>query len=434
MIDLALLRTAEGIKLVRESEKKRFGSEERVEKLAKLIEERVKVRYELEQVNKERNRLVKEGQAHFKSKEQTAEQKSLAEAMAGLKAAQSSTAARLEALEKETQELARAVGNILDAQVHTSRDEEENPVVFTRERKKKEFAPHELLPFDQILERLDAVDMKRGSKVAGHRGYFLKNNGLILAQGLARYALDFLKRREYTLVQTPYMMTSELMHKTSQLSDFEEQLYKVEGDVPMYLIATSEQPISALHADEWLRDSSLPIRYGGYSTCFRKEAGAHGKDLRGIFRIHQFEKVEQFLITAPEESAQEFAGMVERSKEFYDSLEIGYRVVSIVSGALNSAAAIKYDLEAYFPESGRYRELVSCSNCTDYQSRDLNVRYGFVDSGDAAKRFVHMLNGTLCAVQRTLCCLLENYQAEEGVVVPAVLVPYVGEKFLPYRQ
>jgi seryl-tRNA synthetase len=212
-------------------------------------------------------------------------------------------------------------------------------------------------------------------------------------------------------------MLKDMMAKTAQLEQFDEELYKVvdgEESNDKYLIATSEQPISALHADEWLQSSyPLPIRYAGYSTCFRREAGAHGKDAWGIFRVHQFEKVEQFVITDPEKSWEMFDEMIGYSEEFYKSLGIPYRVVAIVSGALNNAAAKKYDLEAWFPFQGEYKELVSCSNCTDYQSRNLNIRYGAVSQTDGMKKYIHCLNSTLCATERALCCIMENYQTEE---------------------
>ena len=187
-------------------------------------------------------------------------------------------------------------------------------------------------------------------------------------------------------------------------------------------------------------DKQLPIRYSGFSSCFRKEAGAHGKDNWGIFRVHQFEKIEQFIICKPEESWAMHEEMIKVSEEFYQSLELPYQVISIVSGALNDAAAKKYDLEAWFPGYGAFRELVSCSNCTDYQSRCLDIKCGqntkevmtIVIQGE--RRFVHMLNGTLTATERTLCCILENYQTEAGVKVPTVLQPYVGTDFIPYIE
>lgn len=204
------------------------------------------------------------------------------------------------------------------------------------------------------------------------------------------------------------------------------------SDDEKYLIATSEQPISAFHSDEWFEspETQLPIKYAGYSTCFRKEAGSAGRDMWGIFRVHQFEKVEQFVITAPDKSWEMFDKMIETSEEFYQSLGLRYRVVGIVSGALNLAASQKYDLEAWFPFQRAYKELVSCSNCTDYreciplwhdsviltrlsESRRLEVRCGLKSKDQTRKVYVHMLNGTLCATERALCCLVENYQTAE---------------------
>lgn len=239
----------------------------------------------------------------------------------------------------------------------------------------------------------------------------------------------------------PFFMLKEAMAKTAQLEQFDEELYKIsEGEGKekddKYLIATSEQPISALHEGEWLQDKDLPIKYAGYSTCFRKEAGSHGKDAWGIFRVHQFEKIEQFCFTKPEDSWKTFDDMINTAEEFYKSLEIPYQVVAIVSGALNNAAAKKYDLEAWFPYQGEYKELVSCSNCTDYQARALEIRYGAKSQTDQKKKYVHALNSTLCATERALCCVLENYQTEDGLRVPEVLRKYIpgSPDFIPYTK
>jgi len=241
-------------------------------------------------------------------------------------------------------------------------------------------------------------------------------------------------------------MNKEVMAGIAQLEDFDEQLYKVSGktDDPdnaseKYLIATSEQPICAYHRNEWMEEKSLPLRYAGISTCFRKEAGSSGKDIRGIFRVHQFEKIEQFCLTVDdfETSQAEQQRMLTAAKEFYESLGFPYRVVCIVSGALNDAAVKKYDLEGWFPGQQTYRELVSCSNCTDYQARGVGTRCGQSkkDKSDLTARnsYVHMLNSTLCATGRGICCLLENYQTEEGVRIPEVLQKYMGGiDFLPF--
>lgn len=235
-------------------------------------------------------------------------------------------------------------------------------------------------------------------------------------QALINYGLQFLAEKGYTPLQCPQFMLKDLMGKTAQLDAFDDELYKVvDGDSQndKYLIATSEQPISAFHSDEWLQAKELPIQYAGYSSCYRREAGAHGRDAWGIFRVHQFEKIEQFCLTDPEKSWDMFETMFTNSEEFYKSLGLPYRVVAIVSGALNNAASKKYDLEAWFPFQGEYKELVSCSNCTDYQSRGLEIRFGTKQQTDTKKKYVHALNSTLCATERALCCILENYQTEE---------------------
>lgn len=295
--------------------------------------------------------------------------------------------------------------------------------------------PAEALNHHDLLLRIDGYISQKGADIAGHRGYFLKGVGVRLNQALINYSIDFLAKKGFTEVQPPYFMNHDVMAKTAQLSDFSEQLYSIDdisppgatGPTPSnvkYLIATSEQPISALHMDEYLSATDLPKKYTGYSTNFRKEAGGHGRDVRGIFRVHQFEKIEQFAICQPEKSWEMHEALIKNAEEFYQSLNIPYRVVSIVSGALNDAASKKYDLEGWFPSEQRYRELVSCSNCTDYQSRRLNIRY----RGGETAQFVHMLNSTLCATSRTICAILENYQCESGIRVPAVLQPYMGGK------
>ena len=350
--------------------------------------------------------------------------------------------------------------NELDPTVPVSKDEAANAIVASAGVPRPQSA--ELLHHHELLYMIDGYEPERGVGVAGHRAYFLKGVGLLLNQALINYGLAFLERRAYVPLQPPFFMNREAMAGVAQLSDFDEQLYKVEGadeGGDKYLIATSEQPICAFHRGDWLADKELPKRYAGFSTCFRKEAGSHGRDAWGIFRVHQFEKVEQFVVCAPEASAAMHEEMIRAAQEFYDSLGLAYHVINIVSGELNNAAVKKYDLEAWFPTLGVYRELVSASNCTDYQSRAMDVRYlpaadkaadkavvtdKAADAGAAAaasaapasaKKFVHYLNSTLCATTRTMCCLLENYQTPEGVRVPDVLVPFMGGRtFMPFTR
>ncbi|KAJ2682364.1 Cytosolic seryl-tRNA synthetase, partial [Coemansia spiralis] len=329
--------------------------------------------------------------------------------------------------EKELRAMVGTIGNIVHESVPVSATEDDNEVIRTyfAGGAEPEHDP-KLRPHHEVLYLLGGFDAKRGANVAGHRGYFLTGVGVDLNLALINYGLQFLGGKGYTKIQTPFFMRREAMAKTAQLSQYDEELYKVTGDgEDKYLIATSEQPISAFHMDEWFEKPSeqLPIKYAGYSTCFRKEAGAHGKDTQGIFRVHQFEKIEQFVLTEPEKSWEMFDEMISTSEGFFQSLGISYRVVSIVSSALNDAAAKKYDLEAWFPARGEYKELVSCSNCTDYQSRNLEIRCGTKKMGDREKKYVHCLNSTLCATERALCCLLENYQTPDGLKIPAPLVP-----------
>ncbi|KZT54485.1 serine-tRNA ligase [Calocera cornea HHB12733] len=422
---------------IRESQRKRYAKVELVDEVIQMYKDWVKMDFEVNQMSKKTNAIQKDITAKRKAKENAeeliADKSKLDAEIAGAKKKVAEAEAAMRAK-------AATVGNLVYKDVPVSDDEDNNGIVRTwhpdgpnAQVQKKD---KEILPHHEVMHCIDAVDLERGTKIMGHRGYFLINDGLDLNQALISYGLDFLRRRHYRRIQTPFMMRKDMMAKTAQLEQFDEELYKVTGDEDdKYLIATSEQPISCLHSDEWFDqpEKQLPIRYAGYSTCFRKEAGSHGKDTWGIFRVHQFEKVEQFCITAPDASWAMFDSMVATSEAFYQSLGIPYRLVAIVSGALNNAAAMKYDLEAWFPYQGAYKELVSTSNCTDYQSRRLEVRYGLKQKGDTKKTYVHMLNGTLCATERALCCLVENYQDENGVRIPEVLQPYMqGRTHIPW--
>jgi seryl-tRNA synthetase len=323
-----------------------------------------------------------------------------------------------------------------------------------------------MLHHHELLQMLGGYDPEAGVKVGGSRCYFLRGSGVSLNFALQLYAQNFLIEQSYTLLQPPYFMRKDIMAGVAQLAEFDEALYHVSGgdeteagaEREKYLIATSEQPICGFHKDEWINEKTLrgnPIKYAGVSTCFRKEAGSSGKDTRGIFRVHQFEKVEQFVIAHPEESWDCHEKMLEQCKAFTQSLGLAYRVVNIVSGDLNNAAAKKYDMEAWFPGYDAYREIVSCSNCLDYQSRSMEIRCGqpaaksdraaSAGKGKAArKNYVHMLNSTLCACTRLICCILENYQTPLGVVVPEVLLRYMppamlktdeeGRKYMPFIE
>ena len=326
------------------------------------------------------------------------------------------------------------IGNYLHNSVPINEDEDNNKVerTFGDCEQKKEYSHVDL------IHMIDGMDGERGAAVSGGRGYYLTGPAVFLELAVVQLALRTLSKKGYKPLYTPFFMKKEIMQEVAQLSQFDEELYKVigkgseKGEVEeKYLIATSEQPIAAFHRDEWIPESALPIRYAGYSTCFRQEVGSHGRDTRGIFRVHQFEKVEQFCLTSPHDnkSWEMMDEMINNAEEFCQSLEIPYRIVNIVSGALNNAAAKKLDLEAWFPGSSAFRELVSCSNCLDYQAKRLLVRYGQTKKMNASTDFVHMLNATMCATTRVICALLEVHQTKTGINIPQALKDFMPEQY-----
>lgn len=352
---------------------------------------------------------------------------------------------QMEECENQRDQVLREIGNLIHSDVPISNDEENNVVVreFGTTLKPEDVGLEKLLIHVDLIEMIGGLNTEKGSVIAGSRGFFLMDAAIWLQQALIQYSLRFIDDLGFQILYTPFWMRKQVMGQVAQLSQFDDELYKLisskgaEDSEEKYLIATSEQPIAALHLNEWLNASSLPLKYGGFSTCFRQEVGSHGRDTRGIFRVHQFEKIEQFVVAAPAKSWEHFHEMIGNAEKFYQSLEIPYRVVNIVSGALNNAAAMKFDLEAYFPGSQAYRELVSVSNCTDYQSRRLQIRYGQTKKMSGQVEYVHMLNGTLCAVTRVICCILENYQAKDGIRVPKVLQEFMPPKyrdFIPFKR
>jgi seryl-tRNA synthetase len=271
----------------------------------------------------------------------------------------------------------------------------------------------------------DLVDLERAAKVAGARFYFLKNDLVQLNHALIQYALDFLSQKNYTLVQPPYMINRNSMEGAVIAEDFENVIYKVE-DEDLYLIGTSEHAVAAMHSDEIFDGVKLPIRYAGVSPCFRKEAGAHGKDQKGIFRVHQFDKIEQFVFSRPEDSWNEHEKMLKIAEEFYQKLGIPYKVMLLSSGDMGKVSAKTYDIEAWMGGQNAYREIVSCSNCLEYQARRLKIR--FRDKTNEQTQYLHTLNSTLVATSRTLVAIMENFQTKDGhVEVPQVLQKYLGK-------
>jgi seryl-tRNA synthetase len=270
------------------------------------------------------------------------------------------------------------------------------------------------------------VDMETGAKLSGSRFAYLRGPVVMLEFALVRWALDLLASRGFEPVVPPVLAREEALFGTGFLPDTEDQIYRVPDD-DLYLVGTSEVALASIHAGEILDPDEVPRRYAGFSSCFRREAGAAGKDTRGIFRVHQFDKVEMFAFVAPEDSPEEHERLLAIEEEIFQALEIPYRVVNIAAWDLGASAAKKYDIEGWFPGQERYRELTSCSNTTDYQARRLDARYR--PSEGAPPRHLHTLNGTAIGVSRTIIALVENHQADDGCVrVPAVLHPFGAPK------
>jgi seryl-tRNA synthetase len=338
-------------------------------------------------------------------------------------------AARLKELEAGEGELLRTrderlrrLPNLLDDSVPYGADDTENVVVATWGTPAP--AREGLQSHGELLEALGMVEFDRARRASGAGFYYLKGPIVLLDLALQRFALDLLAGRGFVPVAPPYLLRREPYEGVTDLADFENVMYKIDGE-DLYLIATSEHPLAALYQGEILDEASLPIRLAGVSPCFRKEIGGHGVDQKGIFRVHQFQKVEQFVYCRPEESAALHEEIRANAEEVFRRLGVPYRVVNVCTGDLGSVAAKKYDIEAWFPRQQAFREVVSCSNCTDYQARRLGIRTG--RAGRPGKVVPHTLNSTAVATSRALAVLLETFQEPDGsVTVPEVLRPYLG--------
>ena len=418
MLDIKLFR--ENPDLIFDSEKKRFRSTENAEKVIEYDTLWREGERRLNSLRAEKNKLSKSFKQAKKDgniEEVIAKSKEVANEIKEL------SAKNIEYLALRD-DYRYKVGNVIDEDVPISDTEDDN-VIVRKVGDLPEF-DFEALNHVDLIEKIDGADIETAASIAGARFYYLKRDILHLNLALIQFALSELEAEGYIPMQTPFFVKGEVAAETSELGEFEETLYKVENE-DLYLIATAEQTLAALHRDEIINPEDLPLRYCALSTCFRKEAGSHGKDTLGIFRVHQFEKIEQFIFSSPEESKNEHNRLLEVTENIYKKLGLPYQIVAIVSSALNDNAAIKYDLEAWFPGSQTYRELVYCTNCGDYQARKTKTRVGRAGSGDA--QILHTLNSTAIATERTMCCILENYQQADGSVkVPEVLVPFMGGK------
>ncbi len=330
--------------------------------------------------------------------------------------------AERDAADTETQELLLQLGNLVHPDVPVGG--EEDFVTLETHGTIRDFAAEGFEPRDhlELGQSLGAIDVERGAKVSGSRFYFLTGVGALLELALVNAAMAQATAAGFTPMLTPALVRPQSMAGTGFLGQAAQDVYHLEKD-DLYLVGTSEVPLAAYHMDEIIDAERLPLRYAGFSPCFRREAGSHGKDTRGIFRVHQFDKVEMFSYVTPEESQEEHQRLLEWEKQWLTSLELPFRVIDVASGDLGSSASRKFDCEAWIPTQGRYRELTSTSDCTEFQSRRLQIRV----REDKKVRPLATLNGTLCAVPRTIVAILENHQQADGSVrVPEVLRPYLG--------
>lgn len=323
--------------------------------------------------------------------------------------------------EEKYQKLIRSIPNMIHDTVPVGLDD-------TANAETSRWGPTDSKPGNHISVAGGLLDMERAAKVAGSRFYYLKDGLVRLNYALLSYALDHLSKYGYVLVQPPYMINRQSMEGAIIAEDFEDVIYKIQ-DKDLYMIGTSEHAMAAMHSDEIMDGKTLPLRYAGVSPCFRKEAGAHGTDQKGIFRVHQFEKVEQFVYTKPEQSWAEHQRMLCISEQFYKSLEIPYRTVILSSGDMGKVASKTYDIEAWMAGQSAYREVVSCSNCTDYQARRLMIRYR--DRTNDKPQYLHTLNSTLVATTRTMVAIMENHQRADGHIdIPKPLQSYMNLKVI----
>ncbi len=419
MLDIRLIR--ENPERVRENLKKR-GDSALLKQLEDLIRHDEQWRLLLTQVNELRHkrRVVTEEIAKLKkegkdTEEKVNEAKSIPEKISDLEK-------MVEAQKEKANSLLYRLPNLLHESVPVGKDESSNETVRVVGKPLKfGFSAKNHL---EIAQNLNLIDMERAAKVAGHGFYYLKGALPLLDLAVLRYAIDFLSQRGFLVVEPPFMLRRNAYLGVTDLDFFEEQLYKVEGD-ELYMIATAEHPLAAYYMDEVIEQKDLPLRFAGFSTNFRKEVGAHGKYTKGLFRVHQFNKVEQFVFCLPQDSWALHEELQKNAEDLYEGLGLHFRTVNVCTGDIGNLAAKRYDIEVWMAD-GTYREAGSNSNCTDYQARRLNIRYR-EKKGMAPAGFLHTLNNTALATSRTIVAILEQYQQEDGsVVVPNALRPYMN--------
>ncbi len=414
MLDISLFR--EDPEKIKESEKRREKDPENVDKVVKLDKEWREKLQRLEELRAKRNR-VGDKIAELKKEGESAEEK--IQEMSEVKEEINSLEDNVEELKEERDDIRYQIGNILHESVPNGEDEEDNKEIKSWEPEKGRLEESKLAA--DIIEEENAIHAEKAAEIAGERAYYLTGDLFRLNQALIHFSMDLLREKGFIPMQTPYLLNHEAMAAAAELEDFEEQLYKIE-DEDKYLIATSEQTLATLHKDDLLLPEEFPKKYAGFSTNFRQEAGKHGQQTRGIWRVHQFEKVEQYIFSKPEDSWSFHEELLENAEEVMQKLELPYRVVNVCTGDMNDNAAKKYDIEVWRPPLQEYGEVVSCSNCTDYQARKVNVRI----RGKEENHVAHTLNATACATSRVMTAIIENNQTEEGIKIPKALQQYMG--------
>ena len=417
MIDIKFLR--ENPDVVRASQKGRGENVELVDQIIAADERKRTALTEFETLRQEQNVLSKSVGA-AKGDEKTALLANAKELADKVKAADTKRAE----LEEEAKKLLLQLSNLLDTEAPIGG--EEDFVTIEHVGTPRDFAKDGFEPRDHVElgKLLGAIDTERGAKVAGSRSYYLTGVGALLEFALVNYAIQSALKNGFSPVIPPVLVNPAAMEGTGFLGQAAENVYRIEKD-DVYLVGTSEVPLAAMHMDEILPAEKLPLRYAGYSSCFRREAGTYGKDTRGIIRVHQFDKVEMFSFCRPEDAKEEHKRLLQWEKDFLTAMEIPFRVIDVASGDLGSSAVRKFDIEAWIPTQGAYREVTSTSNCTEFQARRLNIRYKDADGTKA----IATLNGTLVAIPRMIVAILENHQNADGTVnVPAALQPFLGMK------
>ena len=415
MIDIKFIR--ENPDAVRASQKGRGEDTSIVDQLLKLDETRRTAITEFETLRAEQNTLSKSVGA-AKGDEKTALLANAKDLADKVKTADTKRAE----IEAQVNAMAMQLSNVLDPDAPIGG--EADFVVIEHVGTPRDFTKDGFEPKDHVElgKLLGAIDTERGAKVAGSRSYYLTGVGALLEFALVNYAISSATKSGFTPVIPPVLVNPAAMEGTGFLGQAAENVYHLERD-DVYLVGTSEVPLAAMHMDEILPAEKLPLRYAGYSTCFRREAGTYGKDTRGIIRVHQFDKVEMFSFCKPEEAKEEHKRILQWEKDFLNAMEIPYRVIDVASGDLGSSANRKFDIEAWIPTQGTYREVTSTSNCTEFQARRLNIRFKDSDGTKA----IATLNGTLVAIPRMIVAILENHQNADGSVnVPKALQPFLG--------